>query len=252
MFNLGGSVALVTGAGSGIGKTTALLYARHGAAVALCGRRVEKLQQVCAEIEASGGRAFVAPMDVAREQDVIAAVTAASAALGTIDILVNNAGLASQTSIIETSETGWDQVLDINLKGPWLCAREVAKHLIAARKPGAIINISSILGIMSQKGTGPYAASKSGLIHLTKVMAAEWARYGIRVNAIAPGYFATDMADDFLDSERGKKLIAAIPQRRIGKVQELEAPLLLLASAASAYMTGSTLVVDGGLTLGQL
>ena len=252
MFDLAGRVALVTGAGSGIGRSAASLFAEHGAAVVLCGRRRAKLEEVQATLTGAGHRAAVVTMDVADESDVRRAVASASEAFGPIDILLNNAGVASHTSVIDTTGDGWDAIVDTNLKGSWACAREVAARLIAARRPGSIVNVASILGMMTQKGTGPYAASKAGLLHLTKVMAAEWARYGIRVNGIAPGYFATDMADDFLVSERGKKLIASVPQRRAGKVEELSGVLLLLASEASSYITGTTIVVDGGLMLGQL
>jgi len=251
MFDLTGRVAVVTGASFGIGRSAALLLARHGASVALCARSSDQLAALQVDIAAAGGRALVATMDVGREDSVKEAIALAASRLGTVDLLINNAGVSVPTSLLETTTEDWDRVLDTNLRGAWHCAREVARNLIAAGRPGVIVNIASILGSTTQKGVGPYAASKAGLLQLTRVMAAEWARYDIRVNALAPGYIATDMTDDFLASDRGKKLVAAIPQRRIGRVDELAAPLLLLASAASSYMTGSTLVVDGGMALGQ-
>jgi NAD(P)-dependent dehydrogenase (short-subunit alcohol dehydrogenase family) len=252
LFDLSGRHALVTGAGSGIGRSAALLLAAHGATVTLCGRRVDRLQQVRSEIERAGGRAAGVPMDVGAAASIVSAIESAASSLGPVEILVNNAGVPGHSSIADMSEAEWDGILDTNLKGAWLCAREVARRLIAVNKPGSIINVASVLGFVPQKGTGPYGASKAGLLHLTRVMANEWARHGIRVNAIAPGYIATDMADEFMASERGRKVTAAIAQRRVGAVDELSGALLLLASDASSYMTGSTITVDGGLSLGTI
>jgi NAD(P)-dependent dehydrogenase (short-subunit alcohol dehydrogenase family) len=252
MFDLTGRHAFVTGAGTGLGRAAALVLARHGAAVTACGRRAEKLQVVCDEVRAMGGRAQAQALDVSQPDSIVSAVSAATAAQGTIDILINNAGLALSTTLLETSDADWDRVQDTNVRGVWLCARAVAKQLIAAQSPGVIVNIASVLGFSVQKGTGPYAASKAGVLQLTRVMASEWARHGIRVNAIAPGYIATNMADRFLASERGQKMLAGIPQRRFGASQDIEGAVLFLASAASAYMTGSTVTVDGGISLGTL
>lgn len=252
MFDLSGRHALVTGAGTGLGRAAALVLARHGAAVTVCGRRVEKLQGVCDEMRALGGRALAQGLDVSQPDSVVGAVAAATAAQGTIDILINNAGLALSTTLLETSDADWDRVQDTNLRGVWLCAREVASRLVAAQRSGVIVNIASVLGFSVQKATGPYAASKAGVLHLTRVMASEWARYRIRVNAIAPGYVATDMADQFLASERGQKMIAGIPQRRVGAPQDIEGAVLFLTSDASAYVTGATVTVDGGISLGTM
>jgi NAD(P)-dependent dehydrogenase (short-subunit alcohol dehydrogenase family) len=252
LFNLDGRVALVTGAGSGIGRHAAALLARHGAKVVLCGRRENALRETAAAIVAAGGAAVIAPMDLADFASIASAIETGQAALGPIDILINNAGIAGHSSVLEMTEAEWDAILDTNLKGAWHCAREVARRLIAAGRPGAIVNIASVLGFVTQKGTGAYAASKSGLIHLTRSMATEWARYGIRANALAPGYIMTDMAADYIDSDRGRKLIDAIPQRRVGTVDDLSGALLFMASGASSYMTGSVVVVDGGTALGAL
>jgi len=251
MFDLSGRHALVTGSNAGIGLAAASLLARHGAAVSLCARRLDKLADARATIERAGGRAFATAMDVSAPESITTAVTASVTALGPVDILVNNAGISLATSLVETTTDDWDRLIDTNLRGAWLCAREVAQRAIRAERPAVIVNIASVLGIMTQKGTGPYASSKAGLLHLTRVMASEWARHRIRVNAIAPGYITTDMAEDFLATERGRRLLAAIPQRRIGTVDDLAGALLLLCSDASAYMTGSTITVDGGITLGS-
>ena len=250
--DLTGRHALVTGAGSGIGRHVARIIAAEGATVVVCGRRLDKLQDTVAAIAAAGGRAAAVVMDLGDGTSIAAGIAAAESKFGAIDLLVNNAGVIGQDSIVDMPEDKWDQILDTNLKGGWLCAREVARRLIAANKPGVVINIASMLGLMVQKGTGPYSASKAGLIHLTRAMASEWARHGIRVNAIAPGYVTTEMTDDYLTSERGKKLIAAIPQRRAGVAEDLTGVVLLLASDASSYITGSVLTVDGGISLGTL
>lgn len=252
MFDLSGRHAFITGGGTGIGRAAALVLARHGAAVTVCGRRLEKLQSVTDELRGIGGRAHAQALDVSQPESIVEAVAAAAKAQGLVDILVNSAGVTMSTSLLETSHADWDRIQDTNLRGAWLCAREVASRLIAAQRPGAIINIASVLGFATQKGTGPYAASKAGVLHLTHVMASEWARYQIRVNAIAPGYISTDMADGFLATERGQKMIMGIPQRRAGNVDDLAGPLLLLASDASTYMTGSIVTVDGGISLGTL
>lgn len=250
MFDLTGRHALVTGAGSGIGRHAAVLLAKQGAVVTLSGRRQGPLAETAAMIAAAGGKARAVTMDLSDLASITAGVDAAAVHFGPADVLINNAGVAGQTSILEMTETEWDSILDTNLKGAWHCAREVAKRLIEANKPGVVVNVSSILGFIVQKGTGPYGASKAGLIHLTRAMAVEWARSKIRVNALAPGYIATDMTDAYMKTERAQKLLQAIPQRRGGTVEDMSGALLLLASEASAYMTGSVITVDGGLSLG--
>jgi NAD(P)-dependent dehydrogenase (short-subunit alcohol dehydrogenase family) len=251
MFDVTGHVALVTGGGSGIGRHFAEALAGRGASVVVTGRRREKLARTVEAIRAAGGQAFAVEMDVAREASVVAAVDEAERAAGCIDILINNAGMAGTHAAAETPEDEWDAVLDTNLKGAWLCAREVARRLIALGRRGSIVNVASILGLMTQKGTAPYSASKAALIHLTRVLASEWVRHGIRVNALAPGYIMTDMAEGFFATPRGAKVIQLIPQRRVGTVEDLTAPMLLLASEASAYMTGAVIPIDGGMSLGN-
>jgi NAD(P)-dependent dehydrogenase (short-subunit alcohol dehydrogenase family) len=251
MFDLTGHTALITGGGSGIGKHFAQVLARHGATTVVSGRRRDKLDAVVHSIRAEGGKAYAVEMDVAREPSVNAAIDEAQSSVGVVDILVNNAGIVGTQSALDTTEAEWDEVIGTNLKGCWLCARAVARELIARQKTGCIINIASILGIMTQKGTAPYSAAKAGLIHLTRVLASEWVRHGIRVNALAPGYIMTDMAEGFFATPRGEKVIQLIPQRRVGTVDELTIPMLLLASDASSYMTGTTIPIDGGLSLGN-
>jgi NAD(P)-dependent dehydrogenase (short-subunit alcohol dehydrogenase family) len=252
MGSLQGRHALVTGAGGGIGKHAAAVLAAHGARVTLCARRFDMVNAAATELSAAGHAALAVTMNVTDAATIAAGLEAATAKFGPVDILINNAGVVGDKSLLDMTDDEWDRILDTNLKGAWLCAREVARRLIAAGRGGAIVNIASVLGLAVQKGTGPYAASKAGLLHLTRAMAAEWARYGIRVNALAPGYIETDMVGAFLSSERGKRLIAAVPQRRAGTVEDLSGALLLLAGEGSAYMTGAVVIVDGGLSLGTL
>jgi len=252
MFDLAGHHALVTGAGSGIGRHAALILAKHGARVTLAARRAEKLLDTERAIVAAAGTARAEPLDVADERSVATAFANAEQAFGLVDILVNNAGIAGEKLLLDMDAETWDRIIDTNLKGAWLCAREAARRLIAAKRGGSIINVGSVLGSVVQKGTGPYAASKAGLAHLSRAMASEWVRYGIRVNTLAPGYVTTDMTGEYLASDHGKKMLTQIPMRRAGTVDELTGALLLLASDASAYMTGGTVTVDGGASLGTL
>ena len=243
---LDGRLAVVTGAGSGLGRHFAAVLARAGAGVVLCGRRAQPLEDTRTMIQEAGGTTFVATMDVTREEDVRRAFNEIAAEAGVPDVLVNNAGVNKPTFATALAPADWDAVLDTNLKGCFLVAREFARRLIDAGKEGSVINVASILGLRAQKSVSAYMASKAGLLHLGRALALEWARYGIRVNALVPGYFRTEITDRFLDSGPGKKLLANVPQQRAGELAELDGPLLLLASDASRYMTGSTVVVDGG------
>lgn len=245
LFDLSGRTALITGGGTGLGRQFARVLAGAGASVVLCARRVDKLEETAGEIRDNGGKALCVPMDITNAGQIAAGFDAAQD-LGTVSILVNNAGTVAEPTLLELDESEWDSVLDTNLKGAWLVAREATRRMIDAGTKGSVINIASILGSAVQKGTGPYAASKAALIHMTRVMALEWARYGVRVNAIAPGYFATDLAADFLETDFAQNMIKRIPQRRLGDPADLSGPILLLASDASAYMTGTTITVDGG------
>jgi NAD(P)-dependent dehydrogenase (short-subunit alcohol dehydrogenase family) len=249
--DLSGTCAIVTGAGSGLGRHFALTLARAGAKVALGGRRLDRLQAVAQEIAAFDGRALPIVLDVADPASVRAAVEAAEEELGAITLLVNNAGLAVDKPALEQTEAEWDSVLDTNLKGAFLMAGEVARHMQRLGHGGSIVNIASILGLRAIGRVAPYAASKAGLIQLTRVLAIEWARHGIRVNAIAPGYIETDINRDFFATPAGEAMIRKIPQRRLGRPEDLDGPLLLLCSPASSYMTGAVITIDGGQTIGM-
>ncbi len=246
LFDVSGRHVVVTGASSGLGRHFATLLARRGARVAACARRVDRLADLCAELAGEGHVAQPFAMDVTDAGSVEAALAAAGDALGPIDVLVNNAGIALAKPALEVEADEWDRLMDTNLKGAWLVARDVARRMQAQGTGGSIVNIASIAGFHPAGRLSAYATSKAALIHLTRSLALELARAAIRVNAIAPGYFETDINRDFLGSEAGASLRQRIPQRRFGRPQDLDGVLLLLASEASAYMTGSVLVVDGG------
>lgn len=246
MFELNGRVALVTGASTGLGNHFAQVLARQGAAVIVAARRTDKLAELVRSIEAAGGKAAAVTMDVVDGNSVRAGFAAAEKALGTPDIVVNNAGISKVSAPLDTSEEDWDEVVDTNLRGAWLVAQTAARTLVAAKKPGRLINIASITGMRAIGHIAAYSAAKAGLIHLTTVLAMEWARYGIQVNAISPGYIETDLNRGFWSTSGGKRLIERVPQRQIGVPSDLDGALLLLASDASRYMTGSNIVVDGG------
>jgi NAD(P)-dependent dehydrogenase (short-subunit alcohol dehydrogenase family) len=245
-FDLRGQAALVTGASSGIGRHLAELLAAAGARVALAARRADRLAEAAREIEAAGGRCLPIALDVTRSDSVAAAVAAAENELGPLTILVNNAGVTIAKPVLQHTEEEWDYVLDTNLKGAWLMAREFAQYLVDRGRPGRIVNIASVLGVRTIAWVPSYSAAKAGLIHLTHVLAMELARHGILVNAIAPGYVETDFNRDFLRSEAGKKLEARIPLRRVGRPDDLDGAMLLLASSAGTYITGAVIAVDGG------
>lgn len=243
-FDLNGKVALVTGASGGLGLHFAQTLALAGAKVALAARRKEQLEANVATIGADN--AIAVAMDVTDPDSVERGVAEVAQRLGPASIVVNNSGVAATRSALDLDAGEWDRIMDTNLKGAWLVARAAAKLLIEAKLSGSIINIASILGFRVAGHVAPYAASKAGLVQLTQALALEWARYRIRVNAIAPGYIETDLNRDFFASDLGKALVARIPQRRLGQIGDLDGALLLLASDASAYMTGSSIVVDGG------
>ena len=245
-FDLSGKVALVTGASSGLGRHFAQVLAGQGVKVGIAARRVEALEQTAQQIRRAGGTAAVSVLDVTNAQSVKTAVAAIERELGPIDIVVNNSGASVSKPVLDHTEADWDTVVDVNLKGAYLVAQEVARHMRDTQRPGSIINIESILSFRQSGSIAPYAASKAGLTQLTRTLALELARYKIRVNGIAPGYFATEINQGFFDTEPGRALIKRIPQRRTGELDDLNGPLLLLASDASRYMTGTTLVVDGG------
>jgi NAD(P)-dependent dehydrogenase (short-subunit alcohol dehydrogenase family) len=246
LLSLQGKAALVTGASSGFGRHFARVLGGAGAKVALAARRLDVLEQLASEIRADGGEAAALAMDVTDRASVAKAVAGAEAALGPITILVNNAGIPSGAFFTKTSEEEWRSVMSVNLDGVFRVGQEVARRMAANRTGGSIINIASLLGFGVIKGLSTYSATKAAVISLTKSMALELARDRIRVNALAPGYFATEFNDAYLASEAGKRMMARVPMARAGAVRELDGPLLLLASEAGAFMTGSIVTVDGG------
>ena len=245
-FDITGQVALVTGASSGIGLYFAEMLAAACAKVALAARRADRLAEACDAIRARGGICLPVACDVTRQDSIAAALTAAEDGLGPLSILVNNAGVVVSKPFFEHTEADWDQVVDTNLKGAFMMAREFARHLVAHNRPGRIINITSVLASRTIARVPTYLAAKAGLEHLTRVMAMELARYDILVNAIAPGYVETDFNREFLRSEAGLRLAARVPMKRVGQIEDLGGALLFLASSASAYVTGAVIAVDGG------
>ena len=245
-FDLSGRIALVTGASSGLGAEFAQVLAKAGARVVIGARRTDKLEQLAAHIVAEGGEALVVSLDVLDTDSIAAAFDAAESVWGPVEILVNNAGISRSGFLRRTSLVDWDAVMDTNLKSVWRVAVEAANRMIAAQVRGTIINNSSVLAFGTSKILGSYMAAKAGVVQLTKAMAVEWAENNIRVNALAPGYFPTEINEGFFATGKGRDMIERIPQKRIGELHELAGPLLLLASDASSYMTGSVITVDGG------
>jgi 3-oxoacyl-[acyl-carrier protein] reductase len=246
IFDLHGKVALVTGASSGLGVRFAEALAENGAAVALVARRADRLAEVKARIEHAGGRAVAVEADVRDRGAMRAAFDAAEIAFGTVTILVNNAGVAHAGRAIELAEEEWRRILSTNLDAVFYWSQEAARRMLAAGKGGAIVNIASVLGLGVDKGVVAYATAKAGVIQLTKALALELSFKGIRVNAIAPGWIVTELNRDYLESERGKALTREIPIGRFGQERDLDGPLLLLVSDAGRFITGATIVVDGG------
>ena len=248
-FDLHGRTALVTGGFSGLGRHFAEVLAAHGARVALAGRRLELGRREAEAIAGALGRASdvrAYAMDVTDAASVEAAFEAARADLGVPTIVVNNAGTVLRGPSLEVGVDDWNAVVDVNLSGVFRVAQASARVLVAAGRAGSIVNIASIMGLRVRAEVAAYAATKAAVVQLTKALALEWASRGIRVNALAPGYFETDITRDLLMSERGRQIIGRVPQQRPGRLEELDGPLLLLASDASSYMTGATIVVDGG------
>ncbi|MGE8464597.1 Gluconate 5-dehydrogenase [compost metagenome] len=246
-FSLAGKTVLVTGASSGLGAHFARLAQAAGARVVLAARRVERLQALVEQLHAQGGEALAVALDVTRRDSVEQAFDQAEARFGVVDVIINNAGIGDPGRFLELSGQDWQRMLSTNLDGVFHVAQCAGQRLVKAGRAGSIVNIASILGLRVGAGLSHYCTAKAGVVQLTKAMALELARYRIRVNAIAPGYFKTEMNQAYFDSEAGQGYIKDhVPMRRLGQLSELDGPLLLLASDAGTFMTGSVLAVDGG------
>lgn len=244
--DLSDKIILITGASGGLGSHFAHTLSKAGAHVVLAARRLDAMRALQADIEGAGGRVTTIALDVADSTSIEYCVKDINNTVGTINVLINNAGVTHQAPALDISAEAWDRVQEINVRGPMLLARACAQRMIDQGIGGSIINISSILGHRVMGHLTPYIASKAALEHLSRALALEWARYGIRVNCIAPGYIETPINHDYFQTTAGQNTIKRIPQRRLGQAGDLDGVLLLLASDASSYMTGSTLVVDGG------
>lgn len=244
-FSLAGKVALVTGASSGIGYCLARGLAQAGATIVASARRFDRIEALVHEINNSGAKAIAVAMDVTSSDSVRAAFDAAAAEVGVCDIIINNAGIATPAPFLETDETSMDAVLNTNFKGIWRVSQEAARRLAEAKRPGAIINIASILGLGVQPGYSAYAASKGAVVQLTRALANDLMRFGIRVNAIAPGWFETEMSQAYFASEKGQAALRSMPSRRLGQLDELVGPVIMLASEAGSFVNGVVLPVDG-------
>ena len=249
LFDVSHEVILVTGASQGLGRQFARVLSAQGAAVALAARQTAKLKSLEDEICSKGGRAVAVQMDVTDTASIAHAIDSAEAALGPVSVLINNAGIAIEKLAVDQTEADWDAVINANLKGAYFTATELARRMIARRQEGNIVNIASVLGFGVMKYLSPYTISKAGIIQATKSMALELAGNRIRVNALAPGYIDTEMNHEFWVTPAGEKLARRIPQRRIGAESDLDGAIMLLASNASRYMTGSVVTVDGGFLL---
>jgi NAD(P)-dependent dehydrogenase (short-subunit alcohol dehydrogenase family) len=245
-FSLQNQVAIVTGASSGLGAHFGRVLAEAGANVALLARRKRLAEEVAAEIKAQGWAATAYAADITDRDSLNRTLHEIESELGTPDILINNAGAHAGLFAIDLSAHDWNTVIETNLTGTWTVTQQLAQRWVEQKHPGVVVNIASILGVGVSPAVMSYAVSKAGVIQMTKALALEWARYGIRVNALAPGYFPTDLNKDYLATPEGAAMVKRIPMRRLGRLEDLNGPLLLLASPASGYMTGSVIAVDGG------
>ena len=247
IFSLSGRVALVTGASSGIGRILAQGLAAAGACVVAVARRTERLNDLVAEIERSGGRAIAVQGDVTDPESVAKAFDAAENAFGIADVIVSNAGVTEARNFLKIDAAARDAIFDTNLRGVWNVGQEAARRLVGAGKGGSIINVASVLGLAVQPGLASYCSSKGAVIQLTRAMAVDLTRHNIRVNALAPGWFKTELNEAFFDSPAGAERVAQMPARRLGKIEELIGPVIMLASDAGSFVNGSVVVVDGAL-----
>ena len=250
--NFSGKVAFVTGASSGLGSQFAKTLAEAGAQVVLAARRVDRLKELRAEIESNGGAAHVVELDVTDYGSIKSALAHAETEAGPIDILVNNSGVSATQRLIDVTPDDYEYVMDTNLRGAFFVAQEAAKRMILRNKADPnrqhrIINIASVAGLRVLSQIGVYCMSKAGAVQMTKAMALEWGRYGINVNAICPGYIETEINTDYFQSEGGKKLVSMLPRKRVGKPQDLDGLLLLLAADESRFINGAIMTADDGM-----
>lgn len=246
-FSLAGKVALVTGASSGIGHCVAKGLAAAGATVVAAARRIDRLQALVADIESAGGKAIAVAMDVTDRASIKAAYDTAQTQLGVIDIIINNAGVADAKNFLKVDEQSRDFVMNTNFNGVWNVAQEGSQRLVAAKQSGSIINIASILGLGAQPGQSAYCASKGAVIQLTRSLAMDLMKHNIRVNAIAPGWFKTEINEDYFNTPAGESYVQQMPARRLGNVEELIGPIIMLASEAGSFVNGAVLPVDGAI-----
>lgn len=245
-FRLDGKVAMITGASSGIGARLAQSFAAAGAAVALVARRRDRLEALEQELLASGAQVVVVELDINDHAALPAAFASIEARLGVADVVVNNAGIAAPATFLKTTADALHDTMSTNFESAWHVTQEAARRLVAARKPGSIINVASVLALGAGPGYAAYSASKAALVSMTRSLALEFVRYRIRVNALAPGWFVTEMNRDYFATAAGEEYLKKIPPGRAGQLDELVGPALLLASDAGSYVNGVTLPVDGG------
>ena len=256
-IDLSGRVALVTGASSGLGAQFARTLSRAGAAVVLASRRLERLKELRAEIESEGGDAHVIALDVTDMDSIKSAVAHAETEVGSIDILVNNSGVSTTQRIQDVGEADYDFMFDTNVKGAFFVAQEVGKRMLARARGaapgtytgGRIINIASMAGLRVMPQIGVYCMSKAAVVHMTRAMAMEWGKFGINVNAICPGYIDTEINHHHWQTEQGQKLVQMLPRKRVGKPEDLDALVVLLASGQSHFVNGAVIAADDGFAV---
>lgn len=248
-FSLQGKVALITGASSGIGATVAEGLSLAGAKVVAAARRKDKLDQLVATISERGGEAIAVSMDVTDRDSIKAALDQAEAALGTVDTVINNAGVASPRNFVKIDDNDRDFVMNTNFNGVWNVAQETAQRMIANQTAGSIVNITSVLGLTAKPGQTSYCASKGAVVQLTRAMSLDLMKYNIRVNAIAPGWFKTEINEDYFNSEAGREFVERMPAKRLGQLSELLGPIVMLCSDAASFVNGVVLPVDGSISI---
>lgn len=251
-FLLEGKVALVTGASSGLGLHFASVLARAGARVVMCARRTDTLQDACDAVLEHGGQVVAVAMDVTDSESIKQAFDQAENHFGLVDLVINNAGITIPKLLLDLDDDDWNQVVNTNLNGVAFVTREAAARLVAAGKSGSIVNIASITADRLQPMLTSYSAAKAGVVQFTRAAALEFATHNIRVNALCPGYFNTPLLSQWFETDAGQALIHRVPTKRIGELEELNGPLLLLASDAGSLMTGASITVDGGHVLSEL